>query len=465
MRIRSLHLTLIAVALTAVALSATPASAGHDEDPRTKNLHPMGHIVESASLLNPNVDNPGTVHTDIAFQGKYAFQGRWDGFNIRDISAPGNPRQVSFTLCNGNQGDVVVWGDVLVRSWNTPAGTPGVFGAGNDCDGSGNVPNGFEGLHVFDISDVSDPVLVGSVDLSAGALPATADMPARCGSHTATGVPDLANDRLLIYNSGGGCAGIDIVEVPLDDPASAAFLRWEASDDDGFGRDCHDTGVILGNAMWAACAGDDGYTLWSLDTAHGGSLTDPAFMYSRVVPEVSIGHTATFSFDGEVLVFEHEPGGGVLSECEPGNADSDKSLFFFETATGDQLGMWTLPRAQSATENCTLHNFNVVPLRSGDDVIVMGNYQAGTWVVDFTDPTSPETIAWSDPPPAPVPPPPFDGLGLDILGAWSSIWYNNFIFESNIGEGLNVFRLSDDAVSGAMRLDHLNPATQEFTIP
>lgn len=465
MRIRSLHVTLIAVVLTALALTAAPASAGHDEDPRTKNLHPMGHIVEPASLLNPNVDNFGTIHTDIAFQGKYAFQGRWDGFNIRDISAPGNPRQVSFTLCNGNQGDVVVWGDVLVRSWNTPAGTPGLFGAGNDCDGSGNVPNGFEGLHVFDISDVSDPVLVGSVDLSASALPETADRPARCGSHTATGVPDLANDRLLIYNSGGGCAGIDIVEVPLGDPASAAFLRWEASGDDGFGRDCHDTGVILGDAMWAACAGDDGYTLWSLDAAHGGSLTDPAFMYSRVVPDVSIGHTATFSFDGEVLVFEHEPGGGVLSECEPGNADSDKSLFFFATATGDQLGMWTLPRAQSAEENCTLHNFNVVPLRSGDDVIVMGNYQAGTWVVDFTDPASPKTIAWSDPPAAPVPPPPFDFLGLDILGAWSSIWYNNFIYESNIGEGLNVFRLSDKAVAGAMRVDHLNPATQEFTIP
>lgn len=165
---------------------------------------------------------------------------------------------------------------------------------------------------------------------------------------------------------------------------------------------CHDTGVILGDASWAACAGGDGYTLWSLDAAHGGSLTDPAFMYSRVVPDVSIGHTATFSFDGEVLVFEHEPGGGVLSECEPGNADSDKSLFFFATATGDQLGMWTLPRAQSAEENCTLHNFNVVPLRSGDDVIVMGNYQAGTWVVDFTDPASPKTIAWSDPPAAPV---------------------------------------------------------------
>ncbi|MDX1622353.1 MAG: hypothetical protein R3320_15260, partial [Nitriliruptorales bacterium] len=115
MRTRSLHLTMIVVALTALALSAAPASAGHDEDPRTKNLHPMGHIVEPASLLNTNVGNTN-IHTDIAFWGKHAFQGSWDGFHVRDISSPGNPTTVSFTSCDADQGDMVVWGDVLVRS-------------------------------------------------------------------------------------------------------------------------------------------------------------------------------------------------------------------------------------------------------------------------------------------------------------------------------------------------------------
>jgi hypothetical protein len=28
-------------------------------------------------------------------------------------------------------------------------------------------------------------------------------------------------------------------------------------------------------------------------------------------------------------------------------------------------------------------------------------------------------------------------------GAWSSYWYNNFIYESEITKGLNLFRLSD----------------------
>ena len=138
---------------------AIPAYAGHEDDPRTRNLHPMGHIVEPASLLNADVGNPD-VHTDIAFWGDYAFQGSWLGFNIRDISAPGNPRQVSYTSCLGNQGDMVVWDNILVRSWNTPAGTPGLFGAGLSCDGQ-DVAEGFEGLHIFDVSDPTDPVAIG----------------------------------------------------------------------------------------------------------------------------------------------------------------------------------------------------------------------------------------------------------------------------------------------------------------
>jgi hypothetical protein len=94
---------------------------------------------------------------------------------------------------------------------------------------------------------------------------------------------------------------------------------------------------------------------------------------------------------------------------------------------------------------------------------VHGSYQSGTSVVDFTDPTNPVEVAWSDPPARPVPPgTPFC---CDVGGAWSSYWYNNFIYETNINEGLNVFRLSDRVTAGAFRLDHLNPQTQEFTIP
>jgi hypothetical protein len=409
--------------MMATVVLAAPVQAGHDDDPRTQNLHPMGHIEEPASLFY----GPPTVHTDLAFQGKYAFQGNWLGINVRDIRAPGNPKAVSFTECTGNQGDVLIYEDILVRSWNSPAG------AGATCDGQ-LVPPGFEGLHIFDASNVNDLELVGSVELD-------------CGSHTATAVPDPDNDRLLVYNSGSSsaCEGIDIVEVPLSDPGSASQINFVALD-----RDCHDIGVILGDAMMAACAGDDGYA--ALDVS---SLDSPSFLYSVSVPGVTIGHTAAFTWDGEVIVFVHEPGGGVAANCQASNPDSDKSLFFFDSGNGALLGTWVLPRPQSATENCTIHNLNVVPLRSGNYVLVHGSYQSGTSVVDFTDPTHAVELAYSDPPA--IDP-------VDLGGAWSSYWYNNFIYETNITEGLNIFRYSGNETAGAIRLDHLNPQTQMFTI-
>ncbi len=140
----------------------------------------------------------------------------------------------------------------------------------------------------------------------------------------------------------------------------------------------------------------------------------------------------------------------------------DKSLFFYDAATGAKLGQWVLPRPQGADENCTVHNFNVVPLRSGRYVAVSGSYQAGTWVTDFTDPTNPVTVAWSDP--LSLGSGPFCGGQCQLGGAWSSYWYNGFIYESDITEGLNVFRLSGRATAGAMRLPHLNPQTQEFSL-
>jgi hypothetical protein len=52
----------------------------------------------------------------------------------------------------------------------------------------------------------------------------------------------------------------------------------------------------------------------------------------------------------------------------------------------------------------------------------------------------------------------------DLGGEWSAYWYNNFIYESSIAEGLNVFRFSGSETGGAIRLDHLNPQTQEFSL-
>ena len=199
--------------------------------------------------------------------------------------------------------------------------------------------------------------------------------------------------------------------------------------------------MILGKANRAACAGGNGFTMMKLNPTN---LDEPEVLFSKDVNEedfdgpVEIGHSATFSFDGETQIFGHEPGGGVEARCTENDPVSDRSAMFFDASTGDLLGTWAIPRPQTGQENCSFHNLNVVPLRNGQDVFVHGSYQAGTGVVDFTNPPRPKELAFSDPPPIPVPDNPIfctDIGGCELGGAWSSYWYNNIIYETNIAKG------------------------------
>jgi hypothetical protein len=453
----------LAFALAALVVPAA-AWAGHTTDPRT-NLVPLGHIEEPRLAAGTGVPY-AQFHSDIAFQGRFAYQGTWGGFNIRDISNPSAPTQVSFTACEGNQGDVLVYRNLLVRSWNTGAGTPGLFGALLTCDGVPVAP-GFEGLHVFDISNPANPTLVAQV-------------PTLCGSHTATAVPDPANNRLLVYNSPsaggtnppanagagtGSCAGISIVEVPLSAPNTARVLRHELLTGSvtvgtaAVAWQCHDTSVFLGDVMLAACAGGPGMTVWSLGGARGGTLEDPEFLYQVPVPTVTVGHSTSFSWNGDIIIFGWEPGGGVVAECEAADDPLKKSFFFFRASDGGSLGTWTLPRPQGPSENCTLHNYNVAPFVDRH-ILVHGSYQSGTSVLDFTTPSAAREIAWSDPPARPVPPGgPFPCC--DLSGNWSSYWYNDRIYDTHIGEGLNIWALDEPWAGRALNLARVNPQTQE----
>jgi hypothetical protein len=73
------------------------------------------------------------------------------------------------------------------------------------------------------------------------------------------------------------------------------------------------------------------------------------------------------------------------------------------------------------------------------------------------------TVAWADP--ESLGPGPFCGGFCQIGGSWSSYWYNNFVDEWDITRGLQVYRVSDRVTAGAIKLDRLNPQTQEFSLP
>jgi hypothetical protein len=521
-------IALAAVAVAGMLVIPLTAAAGGDRPSKveratatftfTDNLRPIGFSSREVPLDNFR-PRQGVFNSDLAFWGDTAVQGTYSGFRLIDVDDPDDPEEIinwedcaSPTNTVGNQGDVIIWGDpqdrrkpaILIRSWNSPTPAPrqnfnnpaspeippgdplrltqpGAFCGDLPMFRVAGTPThpvtppatdrGQEGVHIIDVSDPEEPEVLAFVDTP-------------CGSHTETLVPDLRNDRLLVYSNSSAnttfgspapgeqpvhCRGIDIIEVPLDDPSDASYLRFEKAGDPDeeleHAHPCHDTGVIMGDVNLVGCAGQaseaegSGVNVFSIDPADGGSKEDPAWLYHKATGGISLGHSASFTWDGEVLIVGHEPGGGSGANCEATDNPLERTFFFLEARTGESIGQFTIPRPQTNVENCTTHNYNVVPTRRGY-VMVSGNYQSGISVIDLSDPADAEEIAFADPAPLVDPNPP---VGIELGGDWSSYWYNGHIYESDILRGLLIWRLNDRAVSGAMKLDRLNPQTQEFS--
>jgi hypothetical protein len=60
------------------------------------------------STTPPSADSSGAMHTDLAFTGKYAIQGSYNGFEIWDVSNPAKPVLANAYSCPASQNDVSV---------------------------------------------------------------------------------------------------------------------------------------------------------------------------------------------------------------------------------------------------------------------------------------------------------------------------------------------------------------------
>ena len=117
-----------------------------------------------------------------------------------------------------------------------------------------------------------------------------------------------------------------------------------------------------------------------------------------MIDGVGVGHSGSFTYDGKLLIFGHEPGGGSDARCQATSTVVERTLFFIDPATGDTKGTMLHPRPQTNRENCTWHNFNVVPTEAGYFAVV-GSYQSGISVLEFTNPAAPRELAFADPAP------------------------------------------------------------------
>ncbi|KAF4409720.1 MULTISPECIES: LVIVD repeat-containing protein [Streptomyces] len=424
---------------------------GVDEIVHSKNMTHLANIPKDAL--------EGT-NSDLAFQGKYAFAGNYDGFRIFDISDPESPETVSQVLCPGAQNDISVSGDLLFLSTDSSR-------SDNSCNSTSQPAtekSSWEGMKIFDISDKRNPEYVAAVETA-------------CGSHTHTLMP-AGRSTVYVYVSSYSpdetfpdCKpphdGISVIKVPVKAPQKSAIVDFPNLFPDGGNpggpqnpgvsrtTGCHDITTYPKLKLAAGACMGDGLIM---------DVSDPAEpkVIDRVQDNVNFAfwHSATFNERGTKVVFTDELGGGGAATCnaEIGPNRGANGIYDLRGKGKHRelvfKSYFKIPRHQADTENCVAHNGSLIPVR-GRDIMVQSWYQGGVSVWDFTNSKRPKEIGYFER--GPISADKFVGGGT-----WSAYYYNGHIYSNDMVKGLDVLKISDRRTDGAarVRMDELNAQTQ-----
>jgi len=458
--------------------------ASDPDDPKVqKAIGQLGIGNIAAKLpkeLHVAIAQLGFANSDIAFQGNHLFLGNFYGVNIFDISNPANTKLLTSMVCPGGQGDVSVYKNLLFMSVEMPNGRldcgtqgfpaepPAPADQEKDKEKKRRIPaaqkDRFRGVRIFDISDLKNPKQVAAVQTCRG-------------SHTHTLVLDPNDkDNAYIYVSGTsfvrqpeelpGCSGeapdkdpntalfrIEVIKVPLAAPQDAKIVSSprvfidprtgalnsltnggthgkKGSEKPKESDQCHDITVYSAIGLAAGACSGNGIILDVKDPVR------PKRLDAVNDPNYSYWHSASFSNNGDKVVFTDEWGGGLGARCRPNDPNKwgADAIFHLEDNKLTFANYYKMPAAQGDTENCVAHNGSLVPV-PGRDIEVQAWYQGGVSVMDFTDADRPVEIAYFDRGP-------IDPKLLVLGGEWSAYWYNGYIYGSEIARGLDVFELT-----------------------
>lgn len=451
-----------ATALMVALAIASPAMAHPPEDEGGTHEHPISNpapdsFSPGASLLFNAPRSSAATQSDLAFKGDYAFAGNYNGFRIFDISDPAHPTLVKDVWCPGAQNDISVWGDAIVLSVDSVR-------TDSTCNSTA-VPApfavGWEGVRVFSLAKVlAEPTDPDGFTR----LEAEANVYTDCGSHTHTGIPD--GDRVLLYVSsyplrGGPSCGpgnpagkdplhkvISIVELPLGDPAGTSLLKtvpidvptWDLLPAPAFNpmQGCHDIQVYPKHNLAGAACSSVGQ-LWDITDPENPDTLNPLWEVDE--PEVEFYHSAMFSNKADTVVFGDE---SINQTCDDGSGSGQ--LWFHDAKTGAKVSSFQIPRSQDG-EYCSAHLF--YPLKGGNK-LVSSWYNGGVTVVDFSDRTQPQEVAFYDPAQQVV----------GEAGLWAAYPYNGYVYSNGLYRGFDSYFIPEARGDGKQQT-HLNPQTQE----
>ena len=397
-------------------------------------------------------------NTDMAFSGDVLVAGSYHGFNIYKLGENGVPDLITSVVCPGGQGDVSIVGDLLIMSVQETRSRLdcGLQGVSEDVSA-----DRFRGIRIFDISDLQRPIQVGAVQTCRG-------------SHTHSVISGPGeNGKIVVYNSGTSSIReqeemevcfdelpgdartalfrIDVIEIPVDDPASARIVNSPAVFADP------ETGSLAG--LWRGGEhGDDTQETDPTDQCHditafpdkniaAGACSGNGIIFDisdplkpkRIDAVVDAGfaywHSATFNNDGTKVLFTDEWGGGSMARCRAYDPLEWGANAIYDIVDGklEFRSYFKIPVPQHEKENCVAHNGSIVPV-PGRDIFVQAWYQGGVSLIDFTDSANPVEIAYFDRGP-------IDLENLILGGYWSTYWYGDKIYGTEITRGLDVLGL------------------------
>ncbi|MGW1717408.1 LVIVD repeat-containing protein [Streptomyces sp. NPDC002156] len=428
---------------------------GVDEIVHSDNITHLTNIPKDAL--------PGT-NSDLAFQGKYAFSGNYDGFRVFDISNPKAPKTVSQVLCPGGQNDISVSGNLLFLSTDASRSDSSCSSVSQPA----TEKSSWEGMKIFDISDKANPKYVAAVETA-------------CGSHTHTLVPERKNVYIYVSSYSPSATfpdcqpphdGISIIKVPRKAPEKAAVVGFPVlfpgEGPDGGGNPgsptnpgvskttgCHDITVLPSKDLAAGACMGDGILF---------SIKDPE--HPKVIDQVqdnvnfAFWHSATFNQKADKVVFTDELGGGGAATCNAAIGPNRGADGIYDiVGKGDKRKLvfksyFKIPRYQADTEVCVAHNGSLIPVK-GKDIMVQAWYQGGVSVWDFTNSSKPKEIAYFERGPITTD-------RVTTAGPWSAYYYNGYIYSNDIAKGFDVLKLSDRRTDPAkkVRVSELNVQTQ-----
>jgi hypothetical protein len=204
---------------------------------------------------------------------------------------------------------------------------------------------------------------------------------------------------------------------------------------------CHDITAYPAVGLAGGACAVMGLLLDIRDTPH------PVRVAAVADSNFSFWHSATFSNNGDMVLFSDEWGGGGAAYCrkdDPKNWGAD-AIFRIENGKMIFQNYYKLPAPQTALENCVAHNGSLIPI-PGRTIMVQAWYQGGLSMFEWTDPKHPHEIGFFDRGPN-------DPNRLMGGGYWSAYWYNGQIIGSEMQRGLDIFELTPSPAISQNEID------------